>query len=419
MSTLPADELMPRALALPALRQVLAAAGDAPLYLVGGAVRDLLTGRAPADLDLVLDAPVAQLAERLGGATTHDRFETVTLRIDGGLRVDIARSRRETYREPGALPDVEPAPITEDLLRRDFTVNAIALALTGADAGELTTAPGALADLSAGQLRVLHDRSFSDDPTRLLRLARYRGRLGFQVELHTRALVNGAVSDHALDTISGARAGHELRLLVREDDPVSALTALAELGIDRAIEPRFTIGQRLPDDTVVAGKAVDLLPEDGRLDLLVLATAMRWVPAEDLDELLRHLAFPASERETIRTAAAGATRLAETLRQLTLPSEIATAIGVAGPEQVALAGALGAQPQAQRWFDQLRDVELAIDGGDLRAAGVPEGPALGAGLTAARLALLDGRAEGRERQLELALDYARAYSPDGNRNTMA
>jgi tRNA nucleotidyltransferase (CCA-adding enzyme) len=415
MAQLSPDELLRRARALPALEPVLAAAAGVPLYLVGGAVRDLLRGRSPADLDLVLDAPVTPLAERLGGATTHDRFETATLRTDAGLRVDIARSRRETYREPGALPDVEPAPIAEDLLRRDFSVNAIAIGLTGSAAGELKTAPGALADLGAGRLRVLHERSFRDDPTRLLRLARYRARLGFLVEPHTLALVNAALSDHALGTITGARVGHELRLLAREEDPVGALAALAELGVDRAIEPRFTVGQRLPEDLLAARRAVELLPADGRLDLLVLATSMRWVAPDDLSELLRHLAFPAAERDVIQAVATGAPGLAQTLRQLTLPSDIATVIGVAGPEQVALAGALGAEPQARRWLQQLRNVKLSIDGGDLRAAGVPEGPALGAGLTAARRALLDGRADGRERQLELALGAAQAYSPGDNR----
>jgi tRNA nucleotidyltransferase (CCA-adding enzyme) len=412
MPLTPVEELLSRALALPALAEVyerLVAAGRGPLYLVGGAVRDLLRGQAPLDLDLVLDGPVTLLAERLGGtATTHDRFETATLRTGAGLRIDVARSRREVYSAPGALPAVEPAPIAQDLLRRDFTVNAMALALTGPDMGRLLTAPDALKDLSARQLRVLHERSFEDDPTRLLRLARYHARLDFQVEAHTLALARTAVDEHALATISGARTGHELRLLAQEQDPVAALAALAELGVDRAIDPNFTIERR--DDRAIARLALALLPADGRQDLLMLAVALRELDPAHLGVLLRRLAFTADDRDVIDAAATRAKRLADTLRGLSRPSEIAAAIGPAGPELVALAGALGAERQARDWFANLRHVTLGIDGADLRAAGVSEGPALGAGLMAARLALLDGDAPERERQLEVAVEAARKHS---------
>src|SRR5579884_1495548 len=135
------------------------------VYLVGGAVRDLLLGGHPTDLDLVVEGDPAPVAAALGGrSVVHDRFGTSTV-ATGGFSYDIARSRRETYAHPGALPDVSPAPLAEDLLRRDFRVNAIALALAGAAPGELNAAPHALEDLRARRLRVLHDQSFIDDPT--------------------------------------------------------------------------------------------------------------------------------------------------------------------------------------------------------------------------------------------------------------
>ena len=168
------------------------ALGDADgVYVVGGAVRDLLRGDAPVDLDLVADRELGELIAELssaGGAPArvHDRFGTATLVLDAG-RFDLARARREHYPHPGALPEVEPAPIEEDLRRRDFTVNALALGLGGARRGELLAVPGALDDLDTGTLRVLHDASFRDDPTRLLRLARYAGRLSFAPDEHDRA----------------------------------------------------------------------------------------------------------------------------------------------------------------------------------------------------------------------------------------
>lgn len=411
----PSDELLQRALALPPLRDLVRAVDGGPIYLAGGAVRDLLSGRVPLDLDLVLDGPVAPLAERLGGiATTHDRFETATLALESGVRVDIARSRRERYQEPGALPEIAPAPIEQDLLRRDFTVYAMALALSGPDLGRLLTAPHALDDLRTRRLRVLHDQSFSDDPTRLLRLARYRARLGFEVEPHTLALV-AAHADRGLATISGARIGQELRLVVREDDPVAGLAALDELGIDRAIDPCFTIGQPEAGGIEVMRQALALLPADGRRDLLTLAAALRRCESDHLSSLLQRLAFTAADRDVIRATATSAQPLAGALRGLKLPSRIAAVIGSATAEAVALAGGLGAEPQARAWLEQLRHLTLDIDGTDLRAAGVPEGPALGAGLAAARAALLDGDAPDRAEQLAVAVRAAEALGPGGDR----
>src|SRR5581483_5694207 len=165
MSEFLPEDALARIRALPAVQPLLARLDDGgpPVHLVGGAVRDVLLGGTPFDLDLVVEGDTDALARSLGGRLTgHDRFGTATVILDGHT-YDIARSRRETYARPGALPDVVPAPLADDLLRRDFTINAIALALTEEHAGELNAAPHALEDLEAGRLRVLHDRSFIDD----------------------------------------------------------------------------------------------------------------------------------------------------------------------------------------------------------------------------------------------------------------
>ena len=395
-------KLLERARSLPAAEPLLARlAGTPPMYLVGGAVRDLLLGGAPLDLDLAVEGDASALAASVGGEVrAYDRFGTSTVMLDG-YTYDIARTRRETYAHPGALPDVAPAPIAEDLLRRDFTVNAIALALAGDTAGELTAAPEALEDLDARRLRVLHDRSFVDDPTRLLRLVRYATRLRFEIEPRTRALADDSISDGALGTVSGPRIGAELRLLAREPDPVRALGGLRELGLDAGIHPGFGV-----DDEPLARHALALLPDDGRRDRLVLAAAARGVPAAELPALLDSLAFEAEDRDVIVLAATRAGEVTRTLAAASAPSEIAAAVGGAPAELVALAGALGAEPQAREWLDRLRHVRLEIDGRDLLAAGVPEGPAIGRGLRAALDAKLDGRASGREQQLAEAVRAA-------------
>lgn len=374
---------------------------EPPVFLVGGAVRDLLLGGRPADLDLVVVGDARTLARRLGGEIRdHDRFGTAVVTLDG-RRYDIAQARRERYPFPGSLPEVAPAPLSEDLLRRDFTVNAIAIGLNGPTAGDLSAAPHALADLDERRLRVLHDRSFEDDPTRLFRLARYAGRLGFMVEDGTRALAQKAIEAGAPSTVSGNRIGAELRLLAREDDPVAALVSLRDLGLDAAIHPRFGL-----DDPEELRRALELLPGDGRRDLLTLAAAAQQVPEGELSALLDHLAFEATERETVLRAAAHVRDAAEAVDEAGAPSQIARALARIGPEGAALVGAKGRERRVRDWLERLRHVRLLIDGDDLLAAGVSEGPAVGRALRAALDAKLDGRANGREAELAEALRAA-------------
>jgi tRNA nucleotidyltransferase (CCA-adding enzyme) len=402
MEVPPPNELLASVRALPAAPVLLDRLTDmVPVYLVGGAVRDLLLGGRPLDLDLVVEGDPTPVAAALGGdVRTHDRFGTSTVTTDG-FTYDLARSRRETYAHPGALPDVSPAPLSEDLLRRDFTVNAMAVALAGPGAGSLESAPLALEDLERHSLRVLHDASFVDDPTRALRLARYASRLEFEIEPHTRSLLDSALDARALETVSGSRIGAELRLLGREPDPVSALRFLGELGIAHAIHPALGL-----DDEPLARRALALLGDDGRRDRLALALAARRVPPSELAYLLHTLAFEAADRHAILAAATKAPALAGALERARRPSEIADAVGDAGPELVSLAGALGPQRQAGEWLGRLRDVRLEIGGNDLIEAGVREGPAIGLGLHAALSAKLDGRVSGRAAELCEALQVA-------------
>lgn len=397
------DELLARLRQIPAGRVLLEQLpGRDDVYLVGGAVRDMLLGREPSELDLVIEGDAASLARALGGSVlAHDRFGTARFSLDGHS-YDIARARTETYSHPGALPEVAPATLAEDLRRRDFTVNAIATVLGGERAGVLEAAPRALEDLTAHRLRVLHDRSFIDDPTRLLRLARYSGRLAFAIESHTRDLALGAIRSGALETVRGARIGNEVRLLAREHDPLATFAALDELEADQAIHPRF--GLRDPES---ARRALALLPADGRRDLLVLAAAAERIPGAELARLLDRLAFEAPDRTRIVAAASEAKSLAQTLRGATAPSEIAAAVGAAQPELVALAGGHGAPQAAAAWLSDLRHVRLEIDGADLLAAGIPQGPLIGRALSRALAAKLDGRTSGRDAELAEALQAVR------------
>jgi tRNA nucleotidyltransferase (CCA-adding enzyme) len=396
-------EVLARAETLAPVQQLLSALGPGfqpTLWLVGGSVRDLLLGQRPRDIDLMLAGPPDPVAEALGvELARHSEYLTATV---GGC--DLAHPRRETYARPGALPEVEPvASVEEDLVRRDFSVNAVAVGLTGADRGRLVAVDGALADLEARQLRVLHDSSFLDDPTRLLRLARYAARLNFSVEAHTVALAGAALAGGALASVSGDRLGTELRKLASEADPVRGFVALAQLGIDAAIDPVLGLL-----DEALAARALRLLEPGDRRDRTVLATALLGAPREQALALLDRLGFAAADRDVIATAAADAERVSRRLEYAGPPSEIDWAAGGAGAdaELIALAGAIHPANAAREWLVELRHRRLSITGADLVAAGVPSGPAVGAGLAAARAAMLDDEAADAASQLAVALAAA-------------
>ena len=388
------DDLRQRLRELPCGARLLdAAAGMDGVHVVGGAVRDLLLGRVPRELDVVVEGDVSELAARLtagAAAVAHERFGTATVR-DGGCRWDLAAARAETYARPGALPDVRPAAIDEDLLRRDVTVNALALDLA---TGTLRAAAHAEEDLAAGRLRVLHDQSFVDDPTRLWRIARYAARLGFALEAHTERLAREAVRAGGLDTVSGARLGNELRLALAEPDPPAALDAAVALGLAPWLAP----------DRALTERALELLPAgEGRRDLLVLAASL----AAPGDALLDDLQFSAAERAIVR-ACREAPALDDAPRA---PSELARLLRGRPVEAVALAGARSRSAPgaaaARRWLAELRHIGLHITGDDLRAAGVAEGADLGRRLQAVLDLRLDG-AVGADRDAQLAAALALA-----------
>jgi tRNA nucleotidyltransferase (CCA-adding enzyme) len=403
--TLETAAVLERVRELPGGRELIDLARTHPgVALVGGAVRDLALGRTPRELDVVVEAapsphsPALRIARELAarleraGTTEHGRFGTALVSWDGA-RVDVAGARSERYEQPGALPQVQPTTLDEDLLRRDFTVNAIALTLDPTQPAQVHAPPGALADLQAGRLRVIHDASFLDDPTRLLRLARYTARLGFQIEPHTAALAAQAIAAGALETVSGARIGAELRLAIGEPGALDALAAMAELGLLAALHPRLRV------DRGAIERSLALLPaDDGRPDLLTMAAltlplALRADDARaELFTLLDRLAFPAPERNRIAASAAAAPRLVEELPAAARPSQLRAALAGVPVEGIALAGGLSrpAAEPAGRWLTHLRDVRLSITGEDLLAAGLPEGPELGRRLRATLDRKLDG-----------------------------
>ncbi len=267
-----------------ALRQAAELAGDSALFLVGGTVRDLLLGAGIRDLDLVVEGSAAQLGARLqlalgGTLSAHVDFGTATLALPGGLQLDLATAREETYSRPGALPDVTPSSIRKDMSRRDFTINAMALRLNPAPAALFDPYSGE-DDLAARRLRVLHPLSFVEDPTRILRGARLAGRLGFQFEAGTAARAREALQSGALASVSRSRSRAELELTLAEPRVAPALRVLEEFGALQAIFG-LTLGRTFGRTvgltvglTVRADQAADAAPRSA-LKLVEALDALR------------------------------------------------------------------------------------------------------------------------------------------------
>jgi tRNA nucleotidyltransferase/poly(A) polymerase len=178
---------------------------------------------------------------------SHPSFLTCTLHFPDGTGLDVATARRERYARPGALPAVQPATLRDDFVRRDFTVNAMALWVTPSRWGEVEDPLGGRADLDRGEIRVLHEKSFLDDPTRLYRAARYAGRYGWKIRPATLDLIQKAVGAKAPESVSPARRGHELAHLLGEKDPRPALDLLWEWGLWKFWEPRWKWNEALRD----------------------------------------------------------------------------------------------------------------------------------------------------------------------------
>ena len=372
------------------------------LYLVGGGVRDLLLDRPHLDVDLAVEGDAASLAEEVAAEVgarlaVHRPFGTASLRgLDIGL--DLAQTRDEHYDRPGALPSVRPATIAQDLARRDFTVNTLALGLAGEQAGRLLDPYDGQRDLAARRLRVLHDRSFQEDATRILRGLRYEGRLGFRLEARTQRLLRRDLS--YLDTISGARLRRELLAILAEDRSERILARAQALGVLAALHPALSFDRRRAAAVAAArGRPLAPLPEVYLCLLVAKAT-----PAQVEDALLclvLHGAWERALRDSLRLREAASRLAVPGLR----PSTVVAALEGFSAAAIA-AHALLEPPGVERrrlrqYLEHWRYRRPALRGQDLQALGIAPGPAMGQILARLRAARLDGEARRREDEVRL------------------
>jgi tRNA nucleotidyltransferase (CCA-adding enzyme) len=387
------------------------------VYVVGGTVRDILLGETGFDIDLAVEGDAISfayaLAQALGGrATPHRKFGTAVVSYGDGEHVDVVTTRTEFYDAPGALPTVERAGLREDLYRRDFTINAMAASLAAHDFGRLVDPFGGRSDLHARVLRVLHNLSFIDDPTRIFRGIRYEARYGLRFDEHSARLIRGCIEMGLVGDLSTSRLRDELVTLLEDEGGAAGIRRLGELGADRAIHPHLRGDAEAADRFA---RAVALRDELGidivawRIGMAVLA---RELTSDEAYDWLERLKVRRRDVDRIVGAVTVAPRIVERLRAGPLdPAQVVALAEPFAPDAPLLALAREDRPELRDYFARLRDVRLEIGGADLIALGLSESPRIGDILGEIRRRKLNGELEGRDAELEAARALAAAASP--------
>lgn len=373
------------------------------LYLVGGVVRDLLLGRPIFDLDLVVEGDALKLAEELARVTqerltTHRHFGTAKLSYKD-FSIDITTARRETYAKPGALPTVQPGTITDDLFRRDFSINAMAICLNRERYGELIDPYNGKHDLDHRLIRVLHERSFIDDATRILRALRYEQRLGFTLESRTLQLLQRDIP--MLDTISNERVRYDLELILKEEMPEQILKRAHQLGVLQKIYPSLKGNGWLAKKFQEARQLIRKSPPlPLYLSLLVYS-----LTETETEQFISRINPPKKLARALHDTLHLKKYLLELTEPSLKPSQIYLLLCEYTPTAIQ-ANAIASDSSLIRqrlklFLDKLRYVKPLLNGEDLKRIGIPGGPQLGEVLKVLHEAKLNGKVKTRRDEEKL------------------
>ncbi len=366
-----------------------------PLYLVGGVVRDLLLKQENWDLDLTVEGDGIAFARLVAvqysaGLAVFERFATARLAFPDGLKIDIATTRRESYAQPAFLPTVQPASIEADLSRRDFTINALAVQLNPQQFGRMLDPYGGQRDLRARTIRVLHEGSFQDDPTRIFRAIRFEQRFGFHLERTTSRLLIQAASTNLIRQLSGPRLQIEILLLLAERDPVRAIARLEQLKLLRFLHRRLGYTENVQRTVTAVPKAlawwVHRFPDSviDRPIVYLMALSSECSPAV-VATMIRRLAL---SREQAKKMNIGRHRVDRTLKRLTDPgtvrrSQIFRLLEDFSDEALVLllakqrsthSGLRGLLKRQLAEYMKNKAVKTTLTGRDLQAMGLEPGP---------------------------------------------
>ena len=382
------------------------------VYLVGGIVRDLFLRVPNLDVDIVVEGDgitfAGMLVKKLGGRMkTHQKFGTAVVVLPDGSKLDIATARLEYYDSPAALPTVELSSIKKDLYRRDFTINTLAVRLNHDRFGELIDFFGGLRDIKEKNIRVLHNLSFVEDPTRVFRAIRFEQRFGFQISKPTQNLIKTAVNLKLFERLSGERIYDELVLMFSEVEPLKGLRRMQEFDILRFLHPDLRFARELERLFVTIGETITwyrLLFLDVPVDLwfVYLLGLLDRLQDDAAHETLERLSVPPRVRKRVMTARQHCRDvLTEFSRDGRIPpSRVYDLLKELSIEQLLLMMAKEGRVQAKRYISlyltHLREVRIDLTGEDLKKMGLPAGPRYKKILTGLLDAKLDGQVKTRD-----------------------
>ena len=378
------------------------------LYLVGGVVRDLILGSNISDFDLVVEGDAIKLAQRLAEVTQteltiHARFKTAKVRWTK-WSFDLATARSETYDRPGSLPKVKPGSLDSDLFRRDFTINAMAIEMNPQRYCQLVDLYGGREDLDNGLVRVLHERSFTDDATRIWRGIRYEQRLSFQIEEETLKLLQRDVP--MLDTISGDRIRHELERVFEEEYPHKILGRAAELGVLIKIHPAFKDGGWLADKI---NRARHLTLPNLTLPALYMSLMACRLTNQECEDLISYLRLTRSTARIVRETISLASALGNLNKRDLPPSQVHNLLqGYSLPAIMAnyLAGdSYVVNRHLYAFVTRYRFVKPSLTGNSLKKIGIAPGPQMKEILERLRAARLDRKVTSKKDEEELVRQW--------------
>ncbi len=355
-------------------------------YLVGGSVRDLLLGKQNLDIDLVIEGDGIRfayiLAEQINARVKpHHKFGTAQVKR-GALRIDIATARTEYYESPAALPKVETSSIKKDLYRRDFTINTLAIRLNPNDFGLLIDFFGGQRDLKEKTIRVLHNLSFVEDPTRSFRAIRFSERFGFRLSRHTAFLMKSAIEMNLFDKLSGTRLYEELLLSFNETSPVLTLRRLSDHGLLKVIHERIVFNKQLERDLESTAETLawyNLLYLDQKIEkgMLYLMTLLSHLNDQERTDALARLSTPPKARNIILE---GVRQQREIVAGLPARDPVSLYHLLSDRELEIILFSMSSTTDAGKKKDishflvELRKVRPILKGNDLKKLGLPEGP---------------------------------------------
>jgi tRNA nucleotidyltransferase (CCA-adding enzyme) len=406
---------------LPEVRDALKIVGEVadeagfPVYLVGGIVRDLFLRVTNLDIDIVVEGDgitfAGMLVKKFGGRMkTHQKFGTAVVVLPTGLKLDIATARLEYYESPAAMPTVELSSIKKDLYRRDFTINTLAVRLNRKRFGELIDFFGGVRDIKEKTIRILHNLSFIEDPTRVFRAIRFEQRFDLQISKHTLNLIKTSVNMKLFNKLSGERIYAELVLMFSEAEPLKALKRMAGLDLLKFIHPGIKITTDVERLCIGIGETLtwfrllylDITIERWFLYFLGLLDRLK---DEAVEETLERLAVPRKVRERVRNARAGYRDVLYEFYQAPdlAPSSVYDLLMPLEGETVLLMMAKAKQEAAKKhvslYLTRLRNVKVTLSGDDLKDMGIPPGPRYKRILSRLLDAKLDGNVKNREEEI--------------------